>query len=70
MRGALTLDRTALLGLFSGPEGRTALLRLQGGEVVRATQGDVVAGGVVTAIAEDGLRLWLDGEERLLVMPA
>ena len=70
VRGALALDRTALLGLFAGPEGRTALLRLRDGEVVRAAQGDVVAGGVVTAIGEDGLRLWQGGEERLLTMPA
>ena len=59
-----------LIGLFAGPEGRTALLRLDTGAVVRAAPGDVIDGAVVTAIAEDALRLWQDGRERVLTMPA
>ena len=70
VEGALPLRQTSLIGLFSGPDGRTALLRLGTGDVVRAVQGDVVGGAVVTAIAEDGLRLWQDGAERVLTMPA
>jgi hypothetical protein len=70
IEGALPMRQTSLIGLFSGPDGRTALLRLGTGDVVRAAQGDVVGGAVVTAIAEDALRLWQDGEERVLTMPA
>ncbi len=70
IEGALPLDRTSLIGIFSGPDGRTALLRLGTGDVVRAAQGDVVNGAVVTAIADDALRLWQDGQERVLTLPA
>ena len=70
MEGALPLGRTSLIGLFSGPDGHAALLRLGSGDVVRAVQGDVVAGAVVTAIADDALRLWEDGQETILTMPA
>lgn len=70
VEGVLPLRQTSLIGLFSGPDGRTALLRLGTGDVVRAVQGDVVGGAVVTAIAEDALRLWQDGAERVLTMPA
>ena len=66
----LPLDRAVLIGLFAGPGGRTALLRLDTGAVVRAGPGDVIDGAVVTAIAEDGLRLWRDGRERVLTLPA
>jgi len=69
MEGALRMGRTSLIGLFSGPEGHAALLRLGTGDVVRVVQGDVAGGAVVTAIAEDALRLWQDGRETVLTMP-
>lgn len=67
---ALPLDRTALLGVMDGPQGRHALLRLASGEVVRAGQGDVVGRGVVTRIESDALLLWQDGAEERLTLPA
>lgn len=70
VEGALTLDRAALLGLFDKAEGREALLRLPSGEVVRARSGDVVAGGVVTAVGADALHLWRDGALEVLTLPA
>jgi hypothetical protein len=66
---AIPLDRTALIGLFHGPDGGTALLRLAGGSIVKVAAGETVDGGRVTAISQDGLRLRKDGEEILLTMP-
>ena len=66
---ALPLDRTALIGLFHGPDGGSALLRLSSGSVVKVAAGAEVAGGRVTAIGPEGLRLRKDGEEILLTMP-
>lgn len=67
--GALDVGETALIGLMSGPEGGAALLRLPGGAVVKVAAGAQVAGGRVTAISEDGLRLLRGGEEIILTMP-
>jgi hypothetical protein len=66
---AIPLDRTALIGLFHGPDGSSALLRLPGGSVTKVAAGDTVDGGRVTAIGQDGLRLRKGGEEILLTMP-
>jgi len=66
---ALPLDRTALIGLFHGPDGSSALLRLPSGSVVKVGAGETVDGGRVTAINQDGLRLRKGGEEIVLTMP-
>ena len=67
---ALPLDRTALIGLFSGPDGSTALVRLPNGEITRVAQGGDLDGGRVTAISEDGLRLRKGEVEFILTMPS
>ena len=67
---ALPLNRTALIGLFSGPDGSTALVRLPSGEITRVTQGGDLDGGRVTAISEDGLRLQKGEVEFILTMPS
>lgn len=66
---AIPLDRTALVGLFHGPDGSSALLRLPSGSIVKVAAGERVAGGRVTAISQDGLRLQRNGEELILTMP-
>ncbi len=66
---AIPLDRTALIGLFHGPNGSSALLRLPSGSVVKVAAGETVDGGRVTAINEDGLRLRKGDDEIVLTMP-
>lgn len=66
---ALPLDRTALIGLFHGPDGSSALLRLPSGSVIKVAAGENIDGGRVTAISQDGLRLQKNGREILLSMP-
>ena len=66
---ALPLDRTALIGLFHGPDGSSALLRLRSGSVVKVGTGETVDGGRVTAINQDGLRLRKGDEEIVLTIP-
>ena len=66
---AIPLDRTALIGLFNGPDGSTALLRLSSGSVVKVAAGEIVDGGRITSIGEDTLRLSKDGREIVLTMP-
>ncbi|HVG47365.1 MAG TPA: hypothetical protein VM899_04425 [Rubellimicrobium sp.] len=65
----LPLDRTALIGLFHGPDGSSALVRLPSGSVVKVGAGETVDGGRVTAINQDGLRLRKGDEEIVLTMP-
>lgn len=69
VEGALPLEETALLGLFSGPEGDTALLRLPGGMVVKVARGGVVDGGRVVAVSADGVRIARGDRQDVLVMP-
>lgn len=66
----LPLDRTALIGLFDGPKGTAALLRLADGTVVKVQPGEAVDGGRVTAIDLQGLRLQRNGEEVVLTLPS
>jgi hypothetical protein len=65
----LPLDRTALIGLFHGPDGSSALVRLPSGSVVKVAAGETVDGGRVTAISQDGLRLRKGDEEIVLSLP-
>lgn len=69
VEGALPLEETALLGLFSGPDGDTALLRLPGGVVVKVARGGVVDGGRVVAVSADGVRIARGDRQDVLVMP-
>lgn len=70
LRDALPLDEPALIGLFHGPDGGRALLRLADGEIVRVGTGAEVAGGRVTAIGRDAVRLRQGDRELVLRMPA
>ena len=67
---ALPLDETVLIGLFNGPEGGTALLRLPGGSIVKVAAGGYVDGGKVTAIDQDGVRLERGDRQIHLTMPS
>ncbi len=67
---ALPMDRTSLIGLFDGPKGSSALLRLADGSVVKVVAGQAVGGGRVTAIDQRGLRLQSGGEELFLTLPS
>jgi hypothetical protein len=67
--GVLPVGDTTLIGLFNGPDGGAALVRLPGGAVVRVAAGTQVAGGRVTAIDEDGLHLSRGSETLRLTMP-
>ena len=66
----LSLDGLALIGLFNGPDGGAALVRLPTGSIVKVSQGESVDGGRVSAISEDRLRLQKDGREIVLTMPS
>lgn len=66
---AIPLDETTLIGLFNGPDGGSALLRLPGGKVVKVAAGGYVDGGRVTAISEDGVRLERGDRQIVLTMP-
>ncbi len=67
---ALPLDETALIGLFHGPDGGSALLRLADGRILRVSAGAEVEGGQVTAISRDTVRLRQGDRELILRMPA
>ncbi|NAZ35975.1 hypothetical protein [Rubellimicrobium sp. CFH 75288] len=67
--GAVDLGRTVLLGLFDGPDGPSALLRLIDGEVVRVERGAEVRGSRVSAIGNGSLRLQRNGVEVVLTLP-
>ena len=69
-RDVLPLDRTALIGLFDGPKGTAALLRLADGRVVKVQPGEAVDGGRVTVIDQQGLRMQRNGEEVVLTLPS
>jgi hypothetical protein len=69
VEGALALEETALLGLFSGPEGDRALLRLPGGVVVAVARGGLVDGGRVVAVSADGVRIARGDRQDVLAMP-
>lgn len=69
LSGALPLDQLSLIGLFHGPDGGQALLRLTDGEIVRVGTGAAVAGGRVTAISRDAVRLRHGARELILRMP-
>ncbi len=66
---AIPLDETALIGLFNGPDGGTALVRLATGSIVRVSPGETLEGARVLAINEDGLRLQRGGRQVVLTMP-
>lgn len=67
---AIPLDRTTLIGLFTGPDGGRALLRLATGDIVKVAAGEMVSGGQVTAIDEETVRLERNGVEVVLSMPS
>lgn len=65
----LPLGETTVIGLFNGPDGGTALLRLPRGRFVKVAAGGLVAGGRVTAINEHGVHVERDGGKIVLTMP-
>ena len=52
---ALPLHELSLIGLFSGPSSRTALLRDKSGKIARGSVGETVFGVTITALDDTTL---------------
>ena len=68
-RSGLSRGNVSLLGVFSGDDGRHALLLLPDGSIERVRPGDRVAGGQVAAIDTDTVRLSGSGRDTVLRLP-
>ena len=68
-RIGLSRGNVALLGVFGGADGRTALLRLPNGKVQKVSAGDRVQGMQVAAIGSDSVRVTGRGRDTLLKLP-
>lgn len=66
LKGAITLDKTSLLGVFGTKENRRALLRMSDGRMKRVSQGEVIDGWVVSRIQATSMRMTRGGEVRNL----
>ncbi|RYH02786.1 hypothetical protein EU805_09300 [Salipiger sp. IMCC34102] len=66
----IPLDRVALIGVRSTPEGNRALVRLEDGRIESLGEGDTADDITVIAVAEDALQI-VDrrGAARTLTMP-
>lgn len=53
----LPLNEIALIGIFTGPGGDSALIRAADGHISKVAAGDRAGGLTVQAIADDGLHL-------------
>jgi len=63
------LPPVALLGIFGAATSPQALIRVRDGEIEAVTVGSQIAGGVVTAIADDKVILSRMGRAQTLRMP-
>lgn len=63
------LDKTALLGIYGPANKLQALLRLQGGQIVRVSAGDTVGRTTVTAISAEAIALNQKGRNVVLRLP-
>ncbi|MGF1660003.1 MAG: hypothetical protein ACFCUS_11290 [Rubrimonas sp.] len=70
LRNALRFDETALIGVFGGPEGRAALVRLATGEMRKVAMGSRIDGWTVSEIGDNTLRLRKGAESRRLSLPS
>lgn len=69
VEAAVPLNETILIGVFSGPDGASALLRLSGGDILRVAPGERSRAGLVLAVGEDRVILSRAGAERVLTLP-
>ncbi len=70
LRDAVPFDETALLGVFEGPKGRAALLRLRTGALQRVETGAQVEGWTVSRIDAAAVQMRNGVQRRRLVMPS
>jgi hypothetical protein len=64
VRGPVTL-----IGVFGSASARHALLRMPNGDVARVRQGQTVSGVQVAAVAEDSVRVRMNGRDSVLRLP-
>lgn len=69
VEAAVPLNETILLGIFSGPEQVSALLRHADGAIDRVAPGDQTRAGRVLAVGADRVILSRFGSERTLTLP-
>lgn len=67
---ALPLNELALIGVFEGPEGATALIRLATGEIVKVAPGTMIGPSQVVAIGDGAMVLARGSETSRLTLPA
>ena len=67
----LPLNEVSVIGLFSGPSGATALLRMRDGDIVKVAAGDRAGTLTVLAVDDQGVavRDWR-GRTSRLALPA
>ncbi|MFZ3583616.1 hypothetical protein ACOI1H_15795 [Loktanella sp. DJP18] len=51
----LQLDTITVIGLFTGPHGGSALLRMRDGEIVKVSPGDMAGPLTVVAVNDDAI---------------
>ena len=66
LKGAITLDRASLLGVFGTAKNRRALLRMSDGRMKRVSQGEVIDGWVISRIQATSMRMTRGSEVRNL----
>ncbi|KPP87152.1 MAG: Type IV pilus biogenesis [Rhodobacteraceae bacterium HLUCCA08] len=69
VEAAVPLSETILIGVLSGPEGASALLRLASGDILRVAPGDDSRAGQVLAVGEDRVILRRPGGQQVLTLP-
>ena len=70
LNDALSLDGLTLIGLFSGPESPTALIRSDRGNIARVSAGESIFGLQIAAIDADRIILTdRTGTQHVMVVP-
>jgi hypothetical protein len=66
---AIELDSLSLIGVFSGSDGRSAMMRLPDGGIRRVRRGDRLEGWTVSAIDDSSVELRNGSQRRLISVP-